>query len=112
VKRFAFDLELLVNLHRSGARIVEAPVVVTRARALPRIGVGDVRDVMTDTAAIWYRTYVRRWYDRAAQDADRWLELSPPFVTADLEAVQAPPEDARYHAHSRATPSSSPTDGS
>ena len=43
VKRFAYDLELLVNLHRDGYKIVEAPVVVTRTRAFPRIGVRDAR---------------------------------------------------------------------
>ena len=41
IKRYAHDLELLVNVHRLGYRIVEAPVVVTRVRPFPRIGVGD-----------------------------------------------------------------------
>lgn len=64
VKRFAHDLEALVALHRVGYRIVEAPVIVTRERAYPRIGRSDVRRIAQDTAAIWYRTYIRHWYDR------------------------------------------------
>lgn len=73
-KRFAMDLELLVTAHRHGAKIVEAPVVVTREREFPRIGGSDVRNVMQDTAAIWYRTYILRHYDRPVV---RWQELTP-----------------------------------
>lgn len=68
VKHFAYDLELLVNLHRDGCTIVEAPVVVTRTRAFPRIGPRDAWMVGLDTAAIWYRTYLRHWYDRRAAE--------------------------------------------
>jgi len=64
VKRFAFDLEALVIAHRLGFRIVEAPVVVTRERDLPKIGVTDALHTGWDTAAVWYRTYLRRHYDR------------------------------------------------
>jgi glycosyltransferase involved in cell wall biosynthesis len=70
VKRFAADLEVLVNVHRLGYKIVEAPVVVTRARPFPRLHGGDVRDVAVDTAAIWYRTYVLRYYDRRGSAAE------------------------------------------
>jgi O-antigen/teichoic acid export membrane protein len=64
VKRFAFDLEALVIAHRLGFRIVEAPVVVTRERDLPKIGWTDAIHTGWDTAAVWYRTYLRRHYDR------------------------------------------------
>ena len=74
VKRFAMDLELLVTAHRHGAKIVEAPVVVTRERPFGRIGKADVRNVAQDTAAIWYRTYILRYYDRPMT---RWEELTP-----------------------------------
>jgi dolichol-phosphate mannosyltransferase len=70
VKHFAYDLELLVNLHRDGYKIVEAPVVVTRTRAFPRIGLRDSRLIAQDTAAIWYRTYLRRWYDKRAAELE------------------------------------------
>jgi glycosyltransferase involved in cell wall biosynthesis len=65
VKRFAHDLEALVNAHRLGFRIVEVPVVVTQERPFPRIGLTDALLVVKDTAAIFYRTYVLRYYDRA-----------------------------------------------
>lgn len=64
VKRYAHDLEVLVNAHRLGYRIAEAPVVVTRKRDYPRIGGQDVRQVAQDTLAIWYRTYLLHYYDR------------------------------------------------
>jgi glycosyltransferase involved in cell wall biosynthesis len=71
VKRFAFDLEALANVHRLGYRIAEAPVVVTRERPFPRVGGSDALQVARDTVAIWYRMYVRRWYDRVGVEADR-----------------------------------------
>ncbi len=70
VKRYAFDLESLANIHRLGYRIAEAPVVVTRERDYPRVGGADAIDVARDTLAIWYRMYVRRWYDRVGPEAD------------------------------------------
>lgn len=64
VKRFAFDLELLALARRFGfGRIIEAPVTIdyqfastTNLRAVFR--------VLWDTAAIFYRLRIRRWYDR------------------------------------------------
>jgi len=72
VKRYAHDLEVLVNAHRLGYRIAEAPVVVTRKRGYPRIGSVDVRQVAQDTLAIWYRTYLLHYYDRHVEP------LAPP----------------------------------
>lgn len=65
VKRFAFDLELLVLANHFGyKRIIECPVKIdyqfrstTNFRA--------VFAVLWDTAAIYYRLHVLRWYDRA-----------------------------------------------
>ena len=70
VKRFAFDLESLANIDRLGYRIAEAPVVVTREREYPRVGSSDAIQVARDTLAIWYRMYVRRWYDKVGVEAD------------------------------------------
>lgn len=63
VKRFAFDLEALVIAHRLGFRVVEAPVVVTRERDLTKVGWADALHAAWDTAAVWYRTYLRHYYD-------------------------------------------------
>ena len=84
VKRFAHDLEVLTNAHRLGYVIVEAPVVVTRQRPFPRIGLRDAKNVFQDTAAIWYRTYVTRYYDRKAAETDRMLADA---VTIDLGSI-------------------------
>lgn len=63
VKRFAFDLEALVIAQRLGFRVVETPVEVTRERQLSNVGWVDALHTAWDTAAIWYRTYLRRYYD-------------------------------------------------
>jgi glycosyltransferase involved in cell wall biosynthesis len=70
IKRYAHDLELLVNAHRLSYRIAEAPVVVTRVRPFERLGLRDAFHVAWDTAAIFYRTYVLRYYDRIGPRVD------------------------------------------
>jgi glycosyltransferase involved in cell wall biosynthesis len=85
VKRFAHDLEVLVNVNRLGYAIVEAPVVVTRQRPFPRIGAREIWRVALDTAAIWYRTYVTRYYERAGVRAEAALAAAPPLTSADVE---------------------------
>lgn len=87
VKRFAHDLEVLVIMRRLGYRIGEAPVVVTRARPFPRIGAPDIHRVAHDTAAIWYRTYVLRHYDRVGARIDTLLELTPRLDPEELERL-------------------------
>ena len=66
VKRYAFDLELLVVAHHLGyRRVVEAPITIqeqfattTNLRAAAR--------VLVDTAAIFYRLRILKYYDRAS----------------------------------------------
>ncbi len=64
VKKFAFDLEVLVNAHKLGFSIVEAPVVLENKRNYGRIGLYSILSVFWDTLAVWYRMYVLRYYDR------------------------------------------------
>lgn len=64
-KRFAFDLEALVIIKRMGFRIEECPVTLQFRRFGNRISVRDVLRVMVDTAAIFYRASIRRYYDKA-----------------------------------------------
>ena len=93
VKRFAVDLEVLANAHRLGYRIAEAPVVVTRERSFPRVGSADALHVAWDTLAVWYRMYLRRFYDRVGPSADRvaaegGVALAPEGVPAAAQKLE------------------------
>jgi glycosyltransferase involved in cell wall biosynthesis len=63
VKKFAFDLELLVNVHHVGYKIAEAPVILDSKRKLGRIGADSIINMFWDTLAVWYRMYILRYYD-------------------------------------------------
>ncbi len=90
VKSYAFDLEALANVHRLGYRIAEAPVVVTRERDYPRVGGAAALVVARDTVAIWYRMYVRRWYDRIGPEADRRAAKGEVAHVREGVALEAP----------------------
>lgn len=62
---FAYDIELLVALHRRGCTIVQMPVRVVYVRdgASKRIGFKDIVNVFKDTFAIFYRVYFKHYYD-------------------------------------------------
>ena len=64
VKRFAFDLELLANVHHFGYRIVEAPVTLNFQRVCSRLRLAAVWNVFLDTLAIFYRMRILHYYDR------------------------------------------------
>jgi glycosyltransferase involved in cell wall biosynthesis len=64
VKRFAFDLELLANIHHLKYRIVEAPVEVNFKRVCSRLRLPAVWNVFVDTLAIFYRMRILHYYDR------------------------------------------------
>ncbi len=64
VKKFAFDLEVLVNAHHLGYRITEAPIILNPQRSFGRIGFGAVFSTTWDTLAVWYRMYILKYYDR------------------------------------------------
>lgn len=63
VKRYAFDLELLVNVRQRGYRIVEAPIILSFQRKFGRIGFKDIEPIAIDTAAIFYRLRILKYYD-------------------------------------------------
>lgn len=65
VKRFAFDLELLVVAHMLGYRFAEAPIELDYQRKMGRIRPRDVRNIILDTLGIFYRRYFRRHYQRS-----------------------------------------------
>ena len=62
VKRYAFDLELLIVLHKKGYKIVECPVEVTQSRSAGRIGQKDVFSVFRDTVTIFNRLHFKKSY--------------------------------------------------
>ncbi len=78
VQRFAFDLELLVSMHDAGAKIVDAPVVLTTQRLTGRIAFKDVKAVFRDTCAVFLR---RRVYRRNARRAQPAPAPAVPIVT-------------------------------
>ena len=69
VKRFAFDLELLANVHHFGYRIVEAPVTLNFQRVCSRLRLSAVWNVFLDTLAIFYRMRILHYYDRPQRRA-------------------------------------------
>ncbi len=65
VKKFAFDLELLVNAHHLGYTIAEAPIELNPQRVkYGRIGVWAVGVTFWDTLAVFYRMHILKYYDR------------------------------------------------
>jgi len=64
VKKFAFDLEVLVNAHHLGFKISEAPVCLNSQRKFSRIKLKDILNTFWDTLAVWYRMYILKYYDR------------------------------------------------
>lgn len=66
VKKFAFDLEVLVNAHKLGYKIVEAPITLNFRRLVEekRISLLSALPMFKDTLAIAYRLYIKGYYDR------------------------------------------------
>lgn len=62
VKRYAFDLELLVNVRIRGYKIAEAPITINFQRKLGRIGFKDIEPIAKDTATVFYRLKVLKYY--------------------------------------------------
>jgi len=70
VKRYAFDLELLVNAHHLGYKIAEAPIVLDFKRN-GRIRLIDIYHVLIDTMAIFYRLHILKCYDKPEYDKSK-----------------------------------------
>ena len=67
IKRFAFDLELLVVAHHLGYRkICEAPISLNY-QFESTVNLRSAFDVLWDTAAIFYRLRILRYYQRRRQ---------------------------------------------
>lgn len=78
VKRFAFDIELLVVASLMGhRRIVEAPVSLVHGRFSSTIRLSSIIDMLWDTAAVFYRARILHYYQRLAR-----LQVRPVPVEA------------------------------
>ncbi len=64
VKRYAFDLELLVVAHKLGYKIKEAPIVLNYQFDGTGINIKAIWHILVDTLAIAYRLYWLRYYDK------------------------------------------------
>lgn len=62
-KKYAFDLELIVNAHAQGFKIIEAPITLNYSRKKGRIGLFEVYRTALDTLAIFYRLKILKYYD-------------------------------------------------
>lgn len=62
IKRYAFDLELLLSIYSKGYRIVEAPIQLKTKREFGRIGIMDAFVVFSDTVKIFWRFYIKKDY--------------------------------------------------
>ena len=63
VKKYAFDLELLVNAKRRGYKVVEAPIILDY-KFNTTINLKAIIGIFIDTLGIAYRAYILRYYDK------------------------------------------------
>ena len=63
IKRYAYDLELLVIAHHYGFKIGEAPVVLHFKSKIGSVSFSSIYWTWFDTMAIFYRKYILRYYD-------------------------------------------------
>lgn len=77
VKKFAYDIEVLAIINKSGCRIVEAPIELSfsRGQKWGRIKLKDIMDVLTDTLAIFYRLNILKYYKIPDQYASKKGEV-------------------------------------
>lgn len=63
IKRYAFDLEMLVILNKDGYKIIECPIYLKPTRKYGRIGIRDIFNIFWDTIAIFYRLHILKYYN-------------------------------------------------
>lgn len=78
VKRFAFDVELLSIAHSAGYKVVEAPIKMEFGSKRGALTFANVKTVIVDTLAIFYRLRVIRYYDHVELSS---ISNPPPSVS-------------------------------
>jgi len=71
VKAFAFDLEVLSIAHSKGFKVAEAPILLQFGQKMGCLSWKNIKQVMIDTLAIFYRTRILKYY--------RSVEVPPAF---------------------------------
>ncbi len=69
VKRYAFDVELLANIHRRGYSILEAPIALNFHSESEKMRFRDISKIALDILAIFYRMRILKYYDRAVKSS-------------------------------------------
>ena len=78
VKRYAFDLELLLNALKDGYTIAEAPISINFVRENGgRIRLKDVGRIWKDTMGIFYRIKLTHYYEHSRAEVSPSIEQSP-----------------------------------
>ena len=62
-KKYTLDLELLLIANKLGYRIAEAPVDLTYQGKFGCVGWPSIRNILTDTMAVFYRLHILRYYN-------------------------------------------------
>jgi glycosyltransferase involved in cell wall biosynthesis len=75
-KRYALDLEFLINAKQEGYKIVEAPVRINFKRRFRRIKLSDIYRTGLDTLAIFYRWKILKFYDRKIAKIKKFPRVS------------------------------------
>lgn len=89
VKRFAFDVELLSIAFSAGYKLAEAPVKMQFGNKLGALTFDNVKTVLNDTLAIFYRLRIMRYYQSVVP-----VELATPPPKTSI--IIACPGDSRY----------------
>ncbi|MFH1128470.1 MAG: glycosyltransferase [Candidatus Omnitrophota bacterium] len=63
VKKFAFDIELLINAHHLGYKITDAPIVINPNTKFGWIPAKSIFVTLWDTLAVFYRMFILKYYD-------------------------------------------------
>jgi len=64
VKRWAFDVELLLNSKKLNYKIVEAPVDLSFKKFPSSVNMKTIQNMFIDTCAVFYRNKILKYYDK------------------------------------------------
>lgn len=82
-KEYGFDLEILVLAHKLGCKVIYAPVTVEFKANLRQIGFLSLYFTLVDTAAIFYRLKIIKFYDRIQEAPGEF-----PFVSVVIPVAK------------------------